>query len=149
MYYGCDMGYKMAENDLRNYAANKTAIINLREQIKNLEDEAGQIRSATADATPVQGGGSTREDRMLSNIHMRDKLAGALKSAESDVSRVERALALLDDEERLILNRFYINRHKDSLFRLMEELGIEQSAVYERKSKALFHFRKALYPAAL
>lgn len=149
MYYGCDMGYKMAENDLRNYAANKTAIINLREQIKNLEDEAGQIRSATADATPVQGGGSTREDRILSNIHMRDKLAGALKSAESDVARVERALALLDDEERLILNRFYINRHKDSLFRLMEELGIEQSAVYERKSKAFFHFRKALYPAAL
>lgn len=23
MYFGCDMGYKMAENDLRNYEANK------------------------------------------------------------------------------------------------------------------------------
>lgn len=149
MYYGCDMGYKMAENDLRNYTANKTAIVNLREQIKSLEDEARQIRSATTDATPVQGGGSTREERMLSNIHMRDKLAGALKSAESDVSRVERALALLDDEERLILNRFYINRHKDYLDRLMEELTFERTAVYQRKDAAFRHFRQAMYPTVI
>lgn len=149
MYYGCDMGYKMAENDLRNYTANKTAIVNLREQIKSLEDEARQIRSATTDATPVQGGGSTREERMLSNIHMRDKLAGALKSAESDVARVERAIALLDDEERLILNRFYINRHKDYLDRLMEELTLERTAVYQRKDAAFRHFRRAMYPTVI
>ena len=105
MYYGCDMGYKMAENDLRNYTANKTAIVNLREQIKSLEDEARQIRSATADATPVQGGGSTREERLLSNIHARDKLAGALRSAESDVARVERAFALLPPSTQRIIEQ--------------------------------------------
>ena len=149
MYYGCDMGYKLAENDLRNYAANKTAIVNLREQIKSLEDEAGQIRSATADATPVQGGGSTREERLLSNIHARDKLAGALRAAESDVARVEQALALLDDEERLILNRFYINRHKDYIARLMDELSLERTAVYKRKDAAFRHYRQAMYPTSL
>lgn len=149
MYYGCDMGYKLAENDLRNYTANKTVIVNLREQIKSLEDEAGQIRSATADATPVQGGGSTREERLLSNIHARDKLAGALRVAESDVARVERALALLDDEERLILNRFYINRHKDYLDRLMNELSIERTAVYKRKDAAFRHYRQAMYPTSI
>lgn len=147
MYYGCEIGYKMAENDLRNYTANRTAIVNLREQIRNLKDEAERIRGATSEATPVRGGGSRCEERLLSNIHAREKLTGALRSTESNVARVERALALLDDEERLLLDRFYINRQKTAIERLTIDLGLERAAVYKHKDAAFRHFLQAMYPS--
>lgn len=149
MYYGCDMGYKLAENDLRCHAANKVAIINLREQIKKVEVEAVSIKSATSDATPVQGGGSTREDRLLSNFYLHDKLSRELECTEFDVGRVERALALLNDEEYNILDRFYINRHKDYMERLMHDLNVAQPTVYKLKDAAFRHFLQAIHPTRL
>lgn len=149
LYYGCDMGYKMAENDLRCHSANKTAIVNLREQIKSLEDDRVRIRSATTDATPVTGGAPKRSDWLDSNIFACDKLRDALKSAEASVARVSRALDLLDDEERLLLDRFYINRQKDCVERLMAELGLERAAVYKHKDAAFRHFLHAMYSAKM
>ena len=41
---------------LRDYEDRKTAVENITEQIKALEDRYTSIRSATTDGTPVQGG---------------------------------------------------------------------------------------------
>ena len=60
-------------------------------------------------------------------------------------SVVDRALEVLDDEERLVLDRFYIHRAKGAVAELCDRLNLEKSAVYDRRDKALRHFTLALY----
>ena len=57
-----------AIDKLKNYEAHQKAMENIPKEIKRLEINYASIRSATTDSTPVSGGGSTREDVMLSNI---------------------------------------------------------------------------------
>ena len=137
-----------AIDKLKNYEAHKLALESLPKEIRRLESSFAGIRSATTDGTPVSGGGgSTREDVMLSNIVHRDELKRRLKEARRWVVQVDNALSVLDDEERLVLDRFYIHRTKNSVWDLCEQLHLERGAVYNRKNAALKHFTIALYGA--
>lgn len=134
-----------AIDKLKNYEAHKQALECLTKEIRRLESAYTGIRSATTDGTPISGGGNTREDSMLSNIVHRDELKRRLKEARLWVSMVDKALAVLDDEEQLVLDRFYIHRTKGAVEALCESLNLEKSAVYDRRDKALRHFTLALY----
>ena len=134
-----------AADKLKNYEAHKQALECLPKEIRRLESAYTGIRSATTDGTPISGGGSTREDSMLSNIVHRDELKRRLKEARLWVAQVDKALAVLDDEERLVLDRFYIHRTKGAVEVLCESLNLEKSAIYDRRDKALRHFTLALY----
>lgn len=134
-----------AIDKLKNYEARREALENIPKEIKRLESSYAGIRSAATNGTPVSGGGNTREDAMLSNIVHRDELKRRLKEARLWVAQVDKALAVLDDEERLVLDRFYIHRTKDSVVELCDRLNLEKTAVYDRREKALRHFTIALY----
>lgn len=134
-----------AIDKLKNYEARREALENIPKEIKRLESAYAGIRSATTDGTPVSGGSNTREDSMLSNIVHRDELKRRLKEARLWVAQVDKALAVLDDEERLVLDRFYIHRTKDSVGELCDWLNLEKTAVYDRREKALRHFTIVLY----
>lgn len=134
-----------AADKLRNYEAHKQALESIPKEIKRLESVYAGIRSATTDGTPVSGGGSTREDVMLSNIVHRDELKRRLKEARLWVSMVDKALAVLNDEERLVLDRFYIHPAKGNVGDLCERLNVEQSTAYRRRDNALRRFTIALY----
>ena len=136
---------KEAEHKLRDYSARKNAVISTAEQIEMLEKKSTGVRSAVTDATPVRGGGNHREDAMLHNIAMRAELQIAHDRTVEWVRNVERALAVLNDEERLVLDRFFIHRQKGCAERLMEELHLEQTQVYARRAAALRHFTIAMY----
>lgn len=130
---------------LREYTARTAALTTLPMEIKRLEEDCGRIRSATADGTPVHGGGNTREDMLLSNICLREELKMQLTDTQKWIAVMDNALAALTDEERLVLDRFYINPHKGNIDRLCGELFVEKAGVYKRKDKALRHFTVALY----
>ena len=134
-----------AADKLKNYEAHKQALECLPKEIKRLESAYTGIRSATTDGTPVSGGGNTREDSMLSNIVHRDELKRRLKEARLWVAQVDKALAVLDDEERLVLDRFYIHRAKGNVGELCERLNVEQATVYRKRDSALRRFTIALY----
>ena len=134
-----------AIDKLKGYEAHKRALENIPREIKRLEGAFGSIRSATTDGTPVSGGSSTREDTMLSNIAHREELERTLKQVKAWVKMVDAGLEVLDDEERLVLERFYIHRAKGNVDRLCEELHLEKTRVYELKDKALRHFTLAIY----
>ena len=83
---------------------------------------------------------------MLSNIVHREELHRTLRQAKAWVKMVDGGLSALGEEERLVLERFYINRSRGGVERLCDELGILNPAgVYKRKDKALRHFTPALY----
>lgn len=134
-----------AIDKLKGYEAHKRALENIPREIKRLEGAFVSIRSATTDGTPVSGGSSTREDTMLSNIAHREELERTLKQVKAWVKMVDAGLEVLDDEERLVLERFYIHRAKGNVDRLCEELHLEKTRVYELKDKALRHFTLAIY----
>lgn len=137
-----------AMEKLKRYNAMKQSLRSIPEEITRLELEMQSIRSATSDGTPVSGGGSGREDRYLSNIVHREELLRSLEQAKVWVRLVDTGLAILSQEERLVLDRFYINPAMGNVDRLCMELGIEKSQVYTRKNSALHHFTLSLYGCA-
>ncbi len=143
------MNWKFEAIDkLKGYEAHKRSLTSIPEEIKRLNVALTAIRSAATDSTPVSGGGSTREDAMLSNIVHREELERALEQAKLWVDIVDGGLNVLDDEERLVLDRFYIHRGKGNVSRLCEELAVEQSSIYRRRDAALRKFTVALYGCA-
>ena len=134
-----------AIDKLKVYEAHRKALENIPRELRRLEEAFVGIRSAATDGTPVVGGGNSREDSLLSNVTHREELARTRRQAEAWVEMVESGLGVLDDDERLVLDRFYIHRSKGNVDRLCQELCLEKTAIYERREKALRHFTIALY----
>lgn len=134
-----------AIDKLKNYEAHKQALENIPREIKRLESAYTGLRSASTENAPVSGGVGTREDCVLSNIVLRDELKRRLKEARLWTAQVDKTLAVLGEEEKLVLDRFYIQRAKGAVEALCESLSLEKSAVYDRRDKALRHFTLALY----
>lgn len=130
--------------ELREYEAKRTAVENIPDEIRQLEAQMLKL-GGSSNSTPVKGGGSQWEDRQINLIVKLEKLKTSLGYARDWVARVERGLAVLTDEERLILDRFYINSAKGNVDRLCGDLHLEKSTVYERKDRALRRYTLARY----
>lgn len=140
------MNWKIeAIEKLKMYEAKRQALQSIPEEAARLKSSMSSIRSASADSSPVTGGGSGREDMMLSNIVQREELRRSYTQAKRWVAAVEGALGVLTKEERLILDRFYITPEKNAADRLAGELLIDVKTVYRRKDAALRKFTVALY----
>lgn len=134
-----------AIDKLKNYEAHREVLASIPKEIKRLELAYTGIRGAATDSTPVSGGTSTREDVMLSNIVQRDELKRRLKEARLWVSQVDGALGVLDDEERRVLDLFFIHPVKGAVERLCEQLNCERATAYRKRESALRRFTIALY----
>ena len=134
-----------AVDKLRQYEARKNSLQSIPVEIEQLKMVRCSIRSATVDSTPVHGGGSGREDIMLSSIVKEEELKRSLVLAQKWVDLVDAGLKVLNDEERLVLERFYIRPEKGNVDRLCEVLGVEKASIYRKKDAALRHFTICLY----
>ena len=130
--------------DLQSLNAWRAALTTIPERIRALERAYGAIRSAMTDATPVAGGTTVRDEMLVSNIAERDKLKSNLEITRHNVKRLESALELLPRDERIILERFYVNREKNHVERLMEELHYEKTQIYQLKERGLIDLARIL-----
>lgn len=138
------IGRMRAVNDLQTFNAKKVSIINITERIAELEAKVTAIRSATADGTPVKGGGSGREYMLLDNITERDDLREELDQTKKDVAKIERALSVLTEEERKILQVRFIDREPGAVTKLSMELNLDERTVRNRQADALLQFGIAM-----
>lgn len=134
-----------AADELRNYQNRKLAITNISEQIKDLAMEITSIRSASADGSPVAGGSNGRDDALVNNILKRERLEEAQRLTENRVRRVDRALNQLSEQDRCVLQRFYIAPRVGGVESLCEELHIEKTTAYRWKDCALRNFTITMY----
>ena len=134
-----------AVEKLHQYEAKKNSLSSIPEEIARLESVMTSVRSSTSDGTPVAGGGSRREDMLLSNIVLRGELERSLEQARKWVALVNAGLEILSAEERLILERCYIQPERGAVDRLAGELGVDIKTVYRRRDAALRHFTICLY----
>lgn len=131
---------------LKDYENRKNAADNLEKQIELLEDQFTSIRSATTDGTPVQGGNENRREKMLiENIATREELEYNLDFIKREIEITEMGLEALTEREKMILHWFYINRPKDYIDRLCNELFISKTELYRQREIALKKFTKACY----
>ena len=130
---------------LRQYGAKRIALEDIPLEIRQLELGIQSIRSAGPDSSPVRGSGAKREDVILNNITYRDELGISYQQTKMWMKRMNKALAAMTEEERLILERFYINPEKKAADRLAGDLRVDIKTVYRRKDEALRKFTMALY----
>lgn len=133
-----------SKEELREYVAKRTALESIPVEIAQLRSEMSRLGGSSS-SVPVKGGGSRWEDRQVNLIVKCDKLESSLVYVKNWVEKVERGLSVLSTEERLILDRFYINPAKGNVDRLCGELHLEKSAVYDRMYTALRRYTLGRY----
>ena len=132
---------------LKQYEAKRQALEIIPMQIAEIESTMTSIRSG-ANIAPVSGGKSTgKENMLLSCIVQKEELQRNLDRVKLWIEFMEKGLNILDQDELLVLDRFFIHPAKGNIDRLCGELFIEQSQVYKRRDKALRKFTIALYGA--
>ena len=130
---------------LKDYKAKSLSINNLQDEISELTANKNGIRSATADSTPIKGGGNGREDALINSMVRLENLRTNLREVVRWVKRIERGLSALNEEEKILLTRFYIAPEKGAAERLATDLSIDIKTVYHRKDRALRKFTIAMY----
>ena len=135
---------KEAINDLKSYTARKMSVDNMKQKIRELENRAIRLGSSSSDV-PVQGGSSRSEDALINNIAERDRLNQSIDAVQCLIDIIEKGLSVLDDEERTVLEEFYINRSSCHIDKLCDKLHCEKSTVYRIKDTALYKFTVAMY----
>lgn len=142
------MGWKWSSDaidELKNQDAYKASRQNLLEEIAGCDASILGLRSTTADSTPVKGGGSGREDRLINYIVRRQRLAENLEQIELNIKLTERAFSVLTTEERMILDRFFIHHERGAEERIAGELGVDPRTVRRKRREALEHFTIARF----
>ena len=127
---------KIAKAELRDVPAMRTAMDNIKDRIRSLEMQKTSLRS-TSDSTPVQGGGNRQEDRLLNLIVESERLRLSLTAHELRMKVIERGLAALSDQDRLILETFARNRSGEAVNILSDTLFLERTRVYQLWDEAL------------
>ena len=130
---------------LRDLEQERAALQNIPERILVLGLKFAGIKATGTDGDRVSGGENHREEALLANIAERDELKRNLEITRREVEQIDAALANLSQEERLVLERFYIHREHGHVDRLCEELGCEVANVYKIKNRALVQLARSLH----
>lgn len=135
---------KEAANDLKSYPQRKKSLTNIRERINLLEEQFVSLKGISTD-TPVMGGMSRQEEKMLNNISERECLEFSLKITERLVELTEKGLEVLEKRERQILEGFFFEKTDNNVERMCEKFYLEKTRLYEIKDIALRKFTIAMY----
>jgi len=131
---------------LREYNSKKKALANLEEKIKMKETEITAIRTSQLSQAPSHGTNeNTAQDRLISSIAEKDELKLNLAIVRRQIAAIEHGLAALDEEQRTVLDLFFINRQQGYIGQLCDMLNVEVATVYRKKDEALRKFTVIMY----
>lgn len=121
------------------------------ELAKEIRDEIQQLRSGMTDAKsglsntdPVQGGGSSQEDKYFDVFDKIIELERLLKLIDLDTRALKRVLSTLDDEDRDLITKLWIDKTR-SLRKLEPEVNMGKDTVKRKSDKALLYIFEELY----
>lgn len=129
---------------LRNLDAMRDALNNIPERIKILELEHEGLRATQTDGISISGGENKQEEAMLNNILQRQNLNRDFERTRQEVEQLEAALGKLSPTDRTVLDVFFINRPRNYMDVLCDELHCEVAHVYRTKDKALLELTRRL-----
>ena len=85
------------------------------------------------------------EDSMINNIAERQRLDLNMAATKRLIELTERGLSALDDRQRIVLEKFFIDRPIRHVEWLMERFCVEQSQIYRMKDEALYSFTISMF----
>ena len=128
---------KWLTEDLQNLERLRFAILQQTEELATIEAEMTAIKATDYDKIP--GRGNAQQDRYLTAVAKKDELQANLDLTRRKVADLDRLLAELPDDERLIVDRMFVHREKYAADNLSAELGYETAHIYRLKNQALAH----------
>ncbi|MEG1862963.1 MAG: hypothetical protein RR198_05085 [Oscillospiraceae bacterium] len=134
----------IAINDLKRFGVLESSLTSINERIEALNSKM-EGGSLSVNKLPVQGGGTSQEDKWNDCITLKGNLLRQKKSKQLEYNAIKRALACLTDDERKVLNYAYINRSQGHMERIMRAMCVEKTRAYELKDEALSSFVMAMY----
>ena len=135
----------LAIEKLKQYEAKRQALEIIPMQIAEIESTMTSIRSG-ADIAPVSGGkGTGKENMLLSCIVQKEELQRNLERAKLWMEYMGKGLGVLTQDERKILDRFYITGGHQAAEDLATEYAADIKTIYRWKDAALRKFTIALY----
>lgn len=141
------MDWKMVAVDkLKQYEAKRLSLEIIPREIAEIETTMTSIRSARVDGAAIKNSsGNGREAMLLNCIVKKDELKRNLECAKLWISIVEKALSILDQNERKVLERIYIIGERGAAENLASEFFVDSKTIYRWKDKALRKFTIAMY----
>ncbi len=134
-----------AIQDLKKYKGLKESIVNIGERIEALEIKFTGLKGQRITAMPTGDSVGALDDFLLDNIVERERLKMLLEANTKLLNIIDRGLEALSENDRLIIEHFYIDRRANHAVELMKRLNVEQSQVYRMKDRALYRFTTSMY----
>lgn len=134
-----------AVQDLMKINGLRASVVSIQDRIEVLEMKFDGIQAVDTSAEPSGSSDRVWDDTMVDNIVERERLKILLEANRKMIEIIERGLNHLDELEKKILTHFYINRQRDHVEALKEELNIEKSQVYRLKNQALYKLTTHMY----
>jgi len=137
--------YKRLEQDLYNYKYLKLSIYNIRKDMADFQGDDGvsainfdkiQISSTNAFSSIV-------ENASLANIEKIDFLEHCMNRADSVISKIDKAMELLEAKENKVIRLYYIDNQE--WFNVAYHLHYNERWCREIRSKAMRKMAIAIY----
>ena len=126
-----------AKEELKSLRMKRCQMRDIEYEIRITETKATSPRSNTLSAVPTHGGGNHYEHALASYVDEKDELIKKLRSKQLEIEQIENALSVLTDEEREVIDKFYINWTTTSMWDLTDELNCGRTHIYKLRNNAL------------
>ena len=132
---------------VRAYNSMKFIVSHMVDDIKEVRQRVGGATSPILDGLPHNHNPQNRENGLLAGIDEIDLLKERYRQAVEYMDWFRPAWEQLNDDERYVLDVFYMNGEEDSggINTIMKQYKIEKSSAYNRKNRSLNHLAMLLY----
>lgn len=145
---GINIWQGWAIDELKAYASLKEFIESIPERMKMIDASMEGMNGISFSAAHARGGQRDRADRYAAAIDRKDELERQARSARMRVGCIDQVLDSLDEDRRIVLQRFFIFPEKGAAERLADDLGVEIKTVYRLRTDALEYCTTALFGRA-
>ena len=135
---------------VRAYNNMKFIVNHTEDEIKKVRQRMGGATSPILDGMPHNHNPQNRENSLLAGIAEIDLLKERYRQAVEYMDWFKPAWEQLSDEERYVLDVFYMNGEEsgDGIELIMQHFNIERRSAYNRKNRSLARLAVLLYGKA-
>ena len=129
---------------LQNHQKDLLLVQEINKDIDKLRNGMVDLGSGLSNTDPVQGGGSSQEDRYFDALDEIMALETVLKRIELENRAIVNTMKDLSEEDKDLVKHLWIVR--DKTMRSMEKvIDLKKSAIQKRSDKALLYIHKKIY----
>lgn len=130
---------------LERYGSSLRIIEELEDDIEKKREVLVCLKAVFSGTDPVQGGGSSQEDRIIKVLDDLSELERAISSLRNDIIDIDQAIKGLEDEEMIaIVNHVWIY-HDDTMRGLARKFNLSKSAIRRKSDVALLALYKKIF----